>query len=611
MPVTSRTKIVLLAATAALIINPGNVFLRLDADEPAQAQEVASNDASSGLGMLLTPAEAADGAGRANVNGALTPLASQTATATQTVSTSGVEPVQTKAAAPGENPFVATAPRAVLSNATATQPLVITGPAVTAKPVVAGANPFGAASSQEQPQPATVEPARPQVDDSALRYYAEHKDLTRLGAEMRRLKQLYPDWQPPKDLFSPTARVDEQPLWDVYKSGDFAMVRARIAQMQSANPQWQPSDDLMLKLQLGETRALVNRAFAQRNWKQVVESAAASPQLLVCGEMQVMWNVGESFAQMKNYADAFDVYRYVLTHCSDPQLRLSTMQKATQLLPAAGTQSLLALGKIGPDGAQEFEEIAFDAIRHQLGAFIQNGDFAVTPSEEDLNRYVDYVNRKQSAADADLIGWYFYAQQEWKTANTWFLEAAKFKRDPKSIEGVILTLRNMDQQADALKVAQRYLKTAPEIARQYIEIVSSQLTAADTATQVKDADLETFENLVTEQKSALGAQALGWKYLDENRAIARTWFAQSVKWQPTEGGVLGMAVVAARAKDFRALQSIKTEYGAKFEKLSEFEVYKPRKPSAARRSPRPKVYAVKDSRPRRTLFNHYNASRKG
>ena len=40
--------------------------------------------------------------------------------------------------------------------------------------------------------------ATPQVDETALRYFARQGDVRRLNAEIARLHSLYPDWTPPR-----------------------------------------------------------------------------------------------------------------------------------------------------------------------------------------------------------------------------------------------------------------------------------------------------------------------------------------------------------------------------------------------------------------------------
>ncbi|MBX9454647.1 MAG: hypothetical protein KL863_00715 [Rhizobium sp.] len=559
MSAKSKLTLALLAATALLTFNPG-IVPRLLSGEQVRADEILIDQKLANDLDALTGESSLPGVETNGVNAALAP-ASQDAGVLQ-------NQVAYKDAAPGDNPFQAVTVNTETIEAASFQS---TTPALDAATSTATANPFVDKSSVDMPKP---KPFSRQVDDSALRYYATNKDLKRLGAELRRLKSLYPDWEPPKDLFSPATNISEQPLWEIYKSGDFAKVRAQIALIQSTNPKWVPSEDLLAKLQAGETRALVNRAFAQGRWQQVIGTAQANPSILVCDEMQVLWNVAEAFAQTRNYAQSFDLYKYVLSTCDDPQLRLATVQKASLLLPSKGTSSLIALGRTNADGTMEFENVGFDGLRRQLGDYIQHGNFDSTPSDEDLRRFVDFVQRTGSGPDASLIGWYFYAQEDWKMANSWFIEAAKFERSPKHIEGVILTLRNMEQAGQALKVARRFLKASPEITDQYIEIVSSELTVEGSEMEFKEKELAEFEKTVKVRESALGGQALGWKYLGEGeKTKAEEWFKESVSWKPTEGGVIGLAVLASRAKNYKALNALKAQYGKDYAALSEFKVY--------------------------------------
>lgn len=586
----SKVAYVLLATTGLFAFNPNLASLIFHVDQSLSAEESPlDRNAVTGLNVLTDPSADAD----ASLNAADSPSAKRDYTGLAPVADDMA--VRAKDFVPGENPFQpAEQLQAMLQPAanTVTNPVVTTR-AVTnegalrlddpaRKPAVdPAANPFVDQTAKvklDLPADKSDAKAKAQVDDSALRYYATSRDLKRLGAEMRRLKTLYPDWQPPKDLFSPVASVNEQPLWEIYKTGNYAAVRARIAQMQSTNPKWQPSDDLMQKLEMGEVRSLVYRAYAQRRWQDVISTAQSAPSILVCTDMQVLWDVGESFAQIKNYAQSFDVYQYVLTSCDDPALRLATVQKASLLLPPQGTTSLLSYGRIMADGTSEFENIGFDGIRRQIGAYIENTDMATAPSEGDLKRYVDFIQRTGSGTDAGLLGWFFYAQEDWRMANSWFIQAAQYDRSPKNIEGVILSLRNMERPDDALKLARRYLKASPEIANQYVEIVSASLTSDKPTIDLKGKPLDDFEKVVAEQESALGAQALGWKYLgDGEKDKAKQWFTQSVNWQPTEGGVVGLAVMASRAKDYRVLSALKAEYRKDYASLDDFRIYSPNK----------------------------------
>ncbi|PZM09983.1 hypothetical protein CPY51_24315 [Rhizobium tubonense] len=512
--------------------------------------------------------------------------------------------------APGENPFAPTpAAERVARTAPAPQPATAdaTGAvAATAAPAApaaaAGANPFAPAAVPAQAAlsggaPAAVAPAK--VDDTALRYYAANRDLKRLGAELRRLKALYPDWEAPENLFDQTASVEEQPLWDMYAAGNYTGVRAELARLQSSNPQWKPSTDLLSKLAIAESRKLVDRAYGQASWQQVITTAQQQPDLLVCGELNTMWQVGEALAKTRDFSHSFELYKYILTHCDAAPDRLATMQKASQLLPEAGTTSLLAFGRTMPDGTSEFANIAFDGVRKRMGQVAAGDQLAQKLTDTELQSFAAFVESTQSQADAGLFGWYYYGQKQWQAANAWFFTGTHYGNDPKNLEGMVLTLRNLGKVGDAFQIASQYMGSSEDLRKEYIEIVASALTQKEVDLKLSDKDILTFKTAVYAAKSALGAQALGWKALDEAGVKdAAPLFAQSMEWDVTEGGVLGLAVVSARTKDYIKLALLKSEYGMTYGDLNNFKTY-------SRAKPRPRMARVvvqkKPERPKSLL----------
>lgn len=490
--------------------------------------------------------------------------------------------------APGENPFgpsaATTARRPAVAQPVATAPAP--QPASLA-PATDDIEAQIAKLSQQTEQPAAA--SKPEVDETALRYYAQTRDLKRLGAELRRLKTLYPDWDAPEDLFDTPTNISEQPLWDIFGSGDYVRVRTEIAKLQSENPNWKPSQELLDKLSLAETRRLMERSYAQANWGQVVSLAEATPQLMVCAEMNTMWITAESLAQSRDFARAFDLYKYIVTTCEEPNERLSTVQKASLLLPEAGTRSLVALGNILPDGTGEFDSVSFDLVRRKMGIVAQGQGPANALTTDELQSFSDFVQRSFSATDAELFGWFYYGQQSWEASYHWFVSATRMTASPKSIEGVILTLRNLQHRDEALQLARQYAPQTPELKKIYIELVSAGLTDQDNPLSLEEAELKTFENYVFEQKSALGAQALGWHRLDnkDGKNAARL-FEQSIEWEATEGGVVGLAVLAARAKNWKRVAAIKKQYGEEFAALEDVKVYRPKvkqKPAKPKEKP--------------------------
>ncbi|MCY0094911.1 hypothetical protein [Hoeflea ulvae] len=412
--------------------------------------------------------------------------------------------------------------------------------------------------------------AHEEVDIGALRYYASKRDLPRVGAEMRRLKLSHPGWEPPSDLFSPQNNVDEQPLWDRFALGDYSGVRARIANYKSVNPEWNPSEELSSKLLTAEARLSLERAFASGNGAEVISIASSRPELLVCNQMQTLWNVGETLARMQEYARAFELYKYILTNCDNPSERLATVQKLSLVLPEPGISALIAMGRILPDGTSEFEDVSFNPLRSAMGKVSAGDDLLAPPiSEAELRRFAAFVQRHQKAEDAGLFGWYYFSKQQYDASHAWFSAASYIKKDPKLLEGVILSLRRLDRTKEAFDFARKTRDLSPDLSVQYVQIIAEALTKEDSDLKLSDEEFSEYQEIVSKTESALGAQAIGWSLVaKKDYRDAREWFGNSVDWEISKGGVIGLAVVASRLRHYKTLASIRRKYGDQYDELS-------------------------------------------
>ena len=63
-----------------------------------------------------------------------------------------------------------------------------------------------------------------------------------------------------------------------------------------------------------------------------MHSCSANPSLLTCADVDVLWRVGEAFAQSDRPIRAKDAYLYILNTCKDDAVRLATVQKADRIL---------------------------------------------------------------------------------------------------------------------------------------------------------------------------------------------------------------------------------------------------------------------------------------
>lgn len=189
----------------------------------------------------------------------------------------------------------------------------------------------GAAGPAAQPQPA--QPTEPEVDESALRYFAARGDKARLEAEIARLRALYPNWTPPADPLAIPENRDRQleSMWQLYSEGHYAEVRKAIAERQTQESGWQPPPDLLDRLRVAESRVRLVNASDLKQYSTVIDIGAATPSLLNCGDVDVLWRIAEAFIRTDRSQRGVDAYTYILKNCSNPQERLATIQKAAEL----------------------------------------------------------------------------------------------------------------------------------------------------------------------------------------------------------------------------------------------------------------------------------------
>src|SRR3954470_7309150 len=122
----------------------------------------------------------------------------------------------------------------------------LVGSAITIAVAILGFAAIAQQTGTGNNQPPAGSPAngsQPQVDESALRYFASQGDTRRVNAEIARLRALYPNWSPPSDLSQLSSGGSPVPadpiverLWNLYKEDRIAEVRAAIAERQSSDP---------------------------------------------------------------------------------------------------------------------------------------------------------------------------------------------------------------------------------------------------------------------------------------------------------------------------------------------------------------------------------------
>jgi tetratricopeptide (TPR) repeat protein len=464
-----------------------------------------------------------------------------------------VAPNAPNAASPFELPAPASAPRPpIQANATAPWDFSLPKPAADA--------PDGDPGSKSR---------EGEIDLTALRYFAGQGDLARVAAEIRRLREKHPGWEPPQDLFGQSGNSEfEKPLWDLFAQHDYDGVRAGVEAIQDKNPGWQPSSDLISKLTLAEANDKLVKASDAQQWGDVIDIAAANKMLLTCGDVDAIWRTAEALARTDDEPRALEAYRYILATCPKREERLATIQKASQILKSPeDLEALLRLGKRLPNGTSEFESIRLDLIRQKVGDAAA-GKAGPEASQTEIDALAAHARNANDRGDQQLLGWLAYSRKDYAQAESWFTMALRPGPDPKAAEGLVLTLRGAGRIADAQKLAVQYAGLGPLNRKLMIEVLTASLNDP-AATPLSPEDLVTLSQAIDLAKSSDGAQLYAWRLYNANDiAGAADWFRKSADWQQNESAAIGLIITARRLHNMHDYADFVAKYRDVYPKVA-------------------------------------------
>jgi tetratricopeptide (TPR) repeat protein len=401
------------------------------------------------------------------------------------------------------------------------------------------------------------------VDETALRYYAQNGEIGRVSAEIKRLKSLHPDWQPPENIYDQNrVEVNEQPLWDLFATGRTQELYAKIREYIKLYPGYEPSDELRRQIINAEARKTLIQASELGNHQEVIQTAVKNTDLLTCQEIDMIWRTAKALNETGQELKALEAYRYILTNCANEDERKATVQKAAEILPRSAVEQLVSLGRTGLDGRSEFNEIYLDLLRGEVGEGATDPTMMVEKS--DLDALANSAAKLQNPNDAELLGWYYYSREEFKTATKWFQAAYKLRPTPKAIEGMVVSMKEEGDYEEAEELAYKNRRKDPLILKAYLEVVSIQLLEG-YGTEMDFKRLSRFANVVQDAQSPIAAQVFGWHFFNMMELNeAEIWFSKSMEFQPNEAAAVGLIVVAQRKKQKTRERQLIAQWSNKF-----------------------------------------------
>lgn len=398
------------------------------------------------------------------------------------------------------------------------------------------------------------------VDETALRYFARQGDERRLQAEIARLAAIYPGWVPPEDPLAVDSNVDPliQQLWDLYGVGDLAQIQSLIAQRTTSDPAWRPPVELSDALTTAATGAEMRRLSAAGENEPLIALAATHPELLTCQNIDLLWSVGEAFAETSREGRALDAYSYILKTCDND--RLATMQKAEGLFDETDVATLLTLERTTPDGAGEFGAIELDLARRRVADVLNGVVRRADPAA---------LAEVEAAAEADkkpddlrLLGYYELSLNRNRQARDWFEAAYEVEPSPASAEGLAIALLRQNDGLAAEALLVDLLGETEALDELYLS-AASQILAGDPPRRIEPEVLERIISATTETRNARVAQDLGWyAYGFGQTQTAVQWFEESLGYDPAfEPAAYGLLVASQKLRDRTTMRQIMEQWG--------------------------------------------------
>ncbi|MFK3780716.1 cellulose synthase [Agrobacterium sp. NPDC089420] len=458
-----------------------------------------------------------------------------------------------------------------------TQPATppVTVPANDARPAMQSGGQAAQPQTVTAQAPASRAPApassdMPDVDLSALRYFAARGDTQRLQAEIARLRTLYPNWTPPADPLAIPENGDPKldAMWQLYTDGRYAEVRKAIADRQQAEPGWQPPDNLTGMLSLAEARQRLVNASDLKQYETVVDTAAGNSGLLTCGEADVLWRVADAFANTDRMGRARDVYLYILGNCTVASDRLATVQKASALLPADMMDELLAKEKPGADGQLEFEPVKNDLARQFVAKAGEKEGVSVASAY--LMRLERLAETDKLASDALLLGWYNIRQKKMTEAEKWFRKAREEEDSASASQGLALALIDRNEPREAEDVMYKWRTASDDALATYLAATAN-LLALEPPVALPPDVLQRIAAETVARKDAATAQQFGWYSLAFRQSqLALQWFSTALGWKPDdEPSAYGMALSYHDLRNLAGLRGVQQQWASRSQRIAD------------------------------------------
>ena len=161
----------------------------------------------------------------------------------------------------------------------------------------------------------------------------------------------------------------------------------------------------------------------------------------------------------------------------------------------------------------------------------------VPMSETRIARFSALVDKDHSAKGAQAIGWKRYMTAGCGYGGRWFERSANWSEDKRGDahlnEGYALSLRAVGRLTRAETLSFPWIERAPPMKKLYIDVAVEELSRDNPPEPLPETRVAGFESIFTANRSALGAQALGWyRFARGEYPASARWFRLALDWWP-------------------------------------------------------------------------------
>ena len=161
----------------------------------------------------------------------------------------------------------------------------------------------------------------------------------------------------------------------------------------------------------------------------------------------------------------------------------------------------------------------------------------VPMTETRIARFSALVDKDHSAKGAQAIAWKRYMTAGCGYGGRWFERAASWSPDGRGDahlnEGYALSLRAVGRLTRAETLSFPWIERAPPMKKLYIDVAVEELSRDNPPEPLPETRVSGFETIFTANRSALGAQALGWyRFARGEFPASARWFRLALDWWP-------------------------------------------------------------------------------